>query len=412
MFLIRSLKHVPREIWLISLANMLINIASIITFSFTPFFLIATFGISRLNFGIIEGIVEGSSWGVRVLSGVLSDWMRKRKLLMTIGYVLVALSRPFFIFATSILWVFSGRMIDRIANGLQAPPREALTADYAPADLRGLCFGIRQACGWTGSVIGALLGIIAMKLSGDNFRLVFALSAIPAIAAAVIVWAFIKDSPRLAEPAPAGATSTQKTNSHRLRFSDLKQLSKSYWILIAVSSTYMLARFSESFISLRAENLGLERAYIPIVVAIISLASAFSAYPAGILSDRFDRRIFVGAGLLTVILSDIILAASTSVTGILIGSVTWGIQVGLCQGLFVTMVADRAPKALRGTAFGIYFLMSGVAMFIASSVAGWLSHTLGHHAPFYSGIMFSCLSLWGLFFVTSSRKKPPKTTSS
>ena len=407
MLLIRSLKHVPREIWLLSLANMLINISSIITFSFTPFFLIATFGITRLNFGIIEGIVEGSSWGVRVLSGVLSDWMRKRKLLMAIGYALVALSRPFFIFATSVLWVFSGRMIDRIANGLQAPPREALTADYAPKDLRGLCFGIRQACGWTGSVIGALLGIIAMKLSGDNFRLVFALSAIPAISAAFIVWAFIKDSPRLADPTPAAGALPQK-NSHRLRFSDLKQLSRSYWILIAVSSTYMLARFSESFISLRAESLGLERAYVPIVVAIISLASAFSAYPAGILSDRIDRRIFVGVGLLTVILSDIILAASTSITGLLIGSMTWGVQVGLCQGLFVTMVADRAPKALRGTAFGIYFLMSGVAMFVASSIAGWLSHTLGHHAPFYSGIMFSCLSLWGLFFVTSSRKKPLK----
>jgi MFS family permease len=408
MFLIRSLRHVPREIWLISLANMLINIASIITFSFTPFFLIATFGISRLNFGIIEGIVEGSSWGIRVLSGALSDWMRKRKLLMTLGYALLALSRPFYIFATSILWVFSGRMIDRIANGLQASPREALTADYAPADLRGLCFGIRQACGWMGSVIGAIVGVIAMKLSGDNFRLVFAISSVPAVAAAVIVWAFIKDSPRLADPEKEGGQ-TQSTNTHRLRFSDLKQLSKSYWILLAVSSTYMLARFSESFISLRAENLGMEKAYIPIVIAIISLASAFSAYPAGILSDRIDRRIFVGAGLLTVILSDIILAASTSVTGILIGSITWGVQVGLCQGLFVTMVADRAPKSLRGTAFGIYFLVSGIAMFIASSIAGWLSHTLGHHAPFYSGIMFSCISLWGLFFVTSSRKKPTKT---
>ena len=402
MFLIRSLKHVPREIWLISLANLLVNIASIITFSFTPFFLIATFGISRLSFGIIEGVVEGSSWVIRVLSGILSDWMHKRKILMAIGYALVTISRPFFIFATSVTWVFSGRMIDRIANGMQAPAREALTADYAPADLRGLCFGIRQACGWIGSVIGALLGIVAMKLSGDNFRLVFALSAIPAILASVIVWVFIKDSPRLVDPEKP--ESAQKKRN-QFRFSDLKQLSRSYWILTAVSSAYMLARFSESFITLRAENLGLERAYIPVVIAIINLASAFSSYPAGILSDRIDRRIFVGLGLLTVILSDIILAASTSVTGIFVGSMTWGIQVGLTQSLFVTMVADRAPKSLRGTAFGIYFLMSGFAMFIASSIAGWLSHVMGHHAPFYSGIMFSCLSLWGLFFVTSSRKK-------
>ena len=406
MFLIRSLKHVPREIWLISLANLLINIASIITFSFTPFFLIATFGISRLSFGIIEGIVEGSSWVIRVLSGVLSDWMHKRKALMAIGYALVTLSRPFFIFATSVSWVFSGRMIDRIANGLQAPAREALTADYAPADLRGLCFGIRQACGWIGSVIGALLGIVAMKLSGDNFRLVFALSAIPAICASIIVWAFIKDSPRVSDPDKPHAQ--QKAKKQSLSWSDLKQLPKSYWILTAVSSAYMLARFSESFITLRAENLGLEKAYIPIVIAIINLASAFSSYPAGLLSDRIDRRLFVGVGLLTVILSDIILAASTSVSGILVGSITWGIQVGLTQSLFVTMVADRAPKALRGTAFGIYFLMSGFAMFIASSVAGWLSHVLGHHAPFYSGIMFSCISLWGLFFVKSSRKKTAK----
>ncbi|MBN9565657.1 MAG: MFS transporter [Alphaproteobacteria bacterium] len=398
MAALKAYKQVPKEIWVLSLGNLLINVSAIISFSFTPFFLIAVFGVSRLNFGIIEGIVEGTSWVIRIVSGALSDIFRRRKILILIGYTLLTLSRPLFVFASSVLWVFSGRMIDRIANGLQAPPREALTADYAPPNIRGLCFGIRQACGWIGSVIGAFVGIIAMKLTGDNYRLVFLISAIPAILAVLIVALFVKDSFH------AHNQEGKLSFEHQFHIFELKKLPQSYWILTAVSSIYMLARFSESFITLRAESLGLEKAYIPIVIAIINLASAFAAYPAGFFSDKIDRRLFVGLGLFMVIVSDIILALSSSVTGVLIGSLTWGLQVGLTQSLFVTMVADRAPKNLRGTAFGIYFLMSGLSMFAASAIAGWCSHYVGHHAPFYCGFIFSCLAAFGLFFVSSSRK--------
>jgi MFS family permease len=326
---------------------------------------------------------------VKVFSGALSDWLGRRKMLAAIGYGMAAFTKPIFPLASSLGWVVAARFIDRVGKGIRGAPRDALVADLSPPHLRGASFGLRQSLDTVGAFTGPLLAIALMALTHDNFRAVFWFAAIPAFISLGLILFAVK------EPAPSASAN----NRRRLRFSDVRRLTRAFWAVTGVAAVLTLARFSEAFLVLRAQNVGVLMALVPAVLVVMNIAYALSAYPAGVLSDRLGRygMLVSGAGML--IAADLVLALVPGVSGLLLGTVLWGLHMGLTQGLLATLVADTAPEDLRGTAFGLFNLVCGVAVLLASVVAGALWDVYGPAATFLAGAAFSAVALAGILAV-------------
>jgi MFS family permease len=364
---------------------MFMDISSEMIHALLPVYLVTVLGVSTLTVGFIEGIAEATANITKVFSGALSDWLGKRKLLTSLGYGLAAFTKPVFPLANTIGWVVAARFIDRIGKGVRDAPRDALIADLAPADLRGASFGLRQALDTVGAFIGPLAAIALMALSADNFHVVFWIAVVPAfIAFAVVVFAVREPSRHEAEV------------RQRLHLVDAKRLSGRFWALAGVATTLTLARFSEAFLILRSQNVGLAVALAPSVMVVMNIVYALAAYPAGALSDRIGRGNLLAVGIACLIAADLILALSTTIALVMAGVVFWGLHMALTQGLLASLVADTAPENLRGTAFGIFNFAAGVAFLVASILAGGFWDAYGPAATFLAGAGFAIIALIGL----------------
>ncbi|MBY0530558.1 MAG: MFS transporter [Xanthobacteraceae bacterium] len=355
-----------------------------------PVYLVVVLGASMVTVGIIEGIAEATASITKIFSGALSDWLGKRKLLAVIGYGLAAFTKPIFPLAPTVGWLVAARFIDRIGKGIRGTPRDALVADISPANVRGASFGLRQSLDTVGAFLGPLVAIGLMWLTADNFTAVFWIAVIPAfLALALLVFA-------VREPERAQATLAAKMPFSR---SELAKLGSGYWWIVAIATVFSLARFSEAFLILKAQATGLPFVLVPAVLILMNLVYAATAYPAGLLSDRIDRFHVLAAGLALLIAADVVLGFASTILGVSIGIVLWGLHMGFTQGLFAAMIADTAPAELRGTAFGIFNLLGGVAALIASVLAGALWELYGPQIAFFAGAGFSLLSLAGAIFV-------------
>jgi MFS family permease len=344
-----------------------------------------------LTVGIIEGIAEATASITKIFSGTLSDWLGKRKLLAAIGYGLAAFTKPVFPLAGSIGWLVGARFVDRIGKGIRGAPRDALVADVTPAEMRGASFGLRQSLDTIGALLGPLAAMGLMLLTTDNYRMVFWIAVIPAfIAFGLIVFAVREPERHLANEKP------------RMRFADVSQFAPAYWGVAAIATVLSLARFSEAFLILRAQNAGLHIAFVPLIMVVMNIAYVLSAYPAGALSDKTGRSGVLVAGIAMLIIADLLLGLGHSVTLVLLGVVFWGLHMGFTQGLLAALVADTAPPSLRGTAFGIFNLVSGIAALAASALAGGLWEFYGPEATFLAGALLSTISLAGFLL---NRKK-------
>jgi MFS family permease len=354
--------------------------------SLLPLFLVSVLGASRLTVGLIEGVAEATALITKVFSGALSDYLGRRKFLTALGYGLAAITKPLFPLAHSVAWVVAARFIDRIGKGIRGAPRDALIGDISPPHLRGACYGLRQSLDTVGAFAGPLLASLLMALTLDSFRTVFWIAVAPAFLALALM-AFVKepDAPRR----ETGARSP-------IRRSELQKLGPAYWRIVTIAAVMTLARFSEAFLVLRAQDIGLAVALVPLTLVVMNVAYAASAYPAGRLSDLMERRFVLAAGLAVLIASDVVLALAGETWQVMAGVTLWGLHMGLTQGLFAALVTDTTPPSLRGTAFGIFNLASGVAMLIASFLAGWLWDVYGPPATFYAGAGFAALALLGL----------------
>jgi MFS family permease len=382
-----KLKDVPRGIWVLGIVSMFMDISSEMIHALLPIYMVSVLGVSMVTVGFIEGIAEATAMITKVFSGALSDWLGRRKLLAVIGYGLAAFTKPVFPLATGIEWFVGARFVDRIGKGIRGAPRDALVADIAPDHLRGASFGLRQSLDTIGAFIGPLLAIGLMLLTVNNFKLVFWIAVIPAfIAFALMVFAVHEPQKK------AGAASAK----HALQLSDAKRLPSAYWAVVGIAAVFTLARFSEAFLILKAQSAGLPIALVPIIMVIMNIVYALVAYPAGALSDRIGRNgiLFVGIGML--IVSDLILAFGTTIPAVLFGVVFWGLHMGLTQGLLAALVADTAPEDMRGTAFGVFNLASGIALLIASVIAGVLWDVYGPRMTFLVGAGFTAIALLGL----------------
>jgi MFS family permease len=374
---------IPRGIWVLGFVSMLMDISSEMVHSLLPMFLVGSLGVSVLVVGLIEGLAEATALIVKVFSGTLSDYLGRRKGLAVLGYALGALSKPLFALSSGAGLVITARLIDRVGKGIRGAPRDALVADIAPPEVRGAAFGLRQSLDTVGAFTGPLLAVGLMLLWANDFRAVFWVAVIPGLLSVLLLMVGVTEPER-----HANAPRTNPINRANMR-----RLSAAYWWVVGIGAVFTLARFSEAFLVLRAQQLGVAMAWVPLVMVAMNVVYAASAYPFGWLSDRVSHSRLLVAGLLVLILADAVLAVSTDWVSLLIGVALWGVHMGMTQGLLATMVADTAPADLRGTAFGLFNLVSGVAMLVASVVAGWLWETQGASFTFVGGGVFAVLAL-------------------
>jgi MFS family permease len=371
---------------MLGFVSMFMDISSEIIHSLLPMFLVTSLGASALMVGLIEGVAEAASPIVKVFSGALSDYLGNRKWLAVIGYGMGALSKPLFALAPTAGLVLTARVIDRIGKGIRGAPRDALVADITPVHLRGAAFGLRQALDTVGALLGPLLAVALMLLWADNFRRVFWVAVVPGLIAVAILAFGITE--------PDRQQGAKRVNP--VTHDNLKKLSAAYWWVVCVGAVFTLARFSEAFLVLRAMQGGVPIALVPLVMVAMNIVYAVSAYPFGKLADSMSHTKLLSAGLVVLIASDIVLAHGSSWPVVIIGVALWGLHMGLTQGLLATMVAKSAPPELKGTAFGFFNLVSGLAMLVASFVAGELWDRFGASATFYAGAGFCVATLFAL----------------
>lgn len=381
-----SFSRIPPGVWALGFVSMLMDISSEMIHSLLPLFMVVVLGASALTVGLIEGIAEATALIVKVFSGALSDYLGKRKGLAVVGYALGAVTKPLFAIASSVGMVLTARFFDRIGKGIRGAPRDALVADITPTEVRGAAFGLRQSLDTVGAFVGPLLAIGLMLLLANDFRAVFWVAVIPATLAVLLLVFGVHE--------PERPPQEKKTNP--IRRENIKRLSASYWWVVVVGAVFTLARFSEAFLILRAQQSGIPVALVPLVMVVMNLVYAGAAYPFGKLSDRMSHKTLLAWGLVVLICADLVLAFNHHWITVIAGVALWGVHMGMTQGLLATMVAGTAPADLRGTAYGVFNLVSGVAMLIASVVAGLLWDQFGASFTFYAGALFCILALLAL----------------
>ncbi|WP_264309436.1 MFS transporter [Pseudomonas putida] len=383
----KGVQKIPRSVWALGFVSMFMDISSEMIHALLPLYMVTVLGTSMVAVGVIEGIAEATASITKVFSGALSDRLGKRKLLTVLGYGLSALTKPVFPLASGLDGLIAARFVDRMGKGIRGAPRDALVADVTPPELRGAAFGLRQALDTVGAFIGPLLAILLMWLTASHFQTVFWVAVIPACLAVVTLVAFVRE--------PEATPVTRPVRSP-LAMGELMRLGAGYWRLIALAMVFTLARFSEAFLLLRAQDMGLAAVWAPAVLVVMALAYSLSAYPAGVLSDRLGRRGVLMTGLGLLVVADLLLALWPSWAGLALGVVAWGLHLGFTQGVFAALIADSAPANLRGTAFGLFHLLTGVALLAASVVAGLLWDGVGFQATFLLGAAFAGATLVGV----------------
>lgn len=384
--MLKGLRAIPRGVWAVGFVSLLMDVSSEMIHSLLPLFLVTGLGASVALVGLIEGAAEATASITKVFSGWLSDRLGNRKWLAVAGYGLAAISKPLFPFAHSPLTVFAARFADRIGKGLRGAPRDALVADLVEPGQRGAAFGLRQSLDTVGAFAGPLIAIALMMTLAGDIRAVFAWAIVPAIMAVLVLIFGVQEPPRAK---PAGKAESP------VKLSELRDLGPAMWSVLGLGVIFTLARFSEAFLLLRASGAGVPLAFVPLVLVVMNVIYAAVAAPAGSLSDRIGVKGLLAASLVVLVGADIALAFFGSIAGVMIGVALWGLHMGLSQGLLSALVADAAPARLRGTAFGVFNLVTGVAMLAASGLAGWVWTYVGPEATFLTGGGFATVALLG-----------------
>ena len=389
------LSQMPRSVWVLGFVSLLMDVSSEMIHSLLPLFMVTVLGTSALAVGLIEGLAESTALLVRMFSGVWSDYLGKRKGLAVFGYALGAFTKPLFAMASTTGMVLTARLLDRVGKGVRGAPRDALLADIAPAEIRGAAFGLRQSLDTVGAFLGPLLAVGLMLLWANDFRAVFWVAMIPGVLSVALLL--------------FGVHEPQKHESHKpvnpISRENLKRLNAAYWWVVGIGAVFTLARFSEAFLVLRAAQGGVPIALVPLVMVAMNLIYAASAYPFGKLSDGVSHSRLLMLGLAVLIAADLVLATDDHWVAVLLGVALWGVHMGITQGLLARMVADTAPADLRGTAYGFFNLMSGLAMLVASVLAGFLWDRFGAAFTFYAGAIFCVVALIGLAWQPASGLK-------
>lgn len=378
------------NIVVLGIVSLLMGMSSAMIYGVLPVFLVTVLGASMASVGAIEGIAEATTSLVKIFSGYASDRLGRRKPLVVLGYALSAVNKVVFPLAESVSAVLIARMADRVGKGIRDAPRDALLTDITPSQVRGAGFGLRLALYTIGALIGPLSAIALMKLSGDDYRLVFWVALIPGVASVFVLWVGVIE--------PAEPPGSEALRRPAMSWTDVTQLPPTFWWAILLSTILALARFSPAFLVLKTHQIGVDAAFVPAILALMYLVYSASAYPFGVLVDRTDRYVQLSAGIAILVASDVTLAFAGTIWMTLLGGALWGLQMGVTQGLLSTVIGDNAPPHLRGTAFGMFDLAVGIATFTASASAGLFWMAGGPMLTFLAGASFALLALAILMF--------------
>ena len=367
--------HIPSGVWVLGLVSMLMDISSEMIHSLLPLFMVTILGASATVVGLIEGSAESLALIVKVFSGTLSDYLGRRKGPAVFGYALGALTKPLFALASGVGMVLTARLLDRVGKGVRGAPRDALVADIAPPHLRGAAFGLRQSLDTAGAFVGPLVAVGLMLLWANDFQAVFWVAAIPGLMAVALLVFGVREPVRR----------QTETKANPIRRDNLRRLDSAYWRVVGIGSVFTLARFSEAFLVLRAQQGGMSIALVPLVMMAMNLIYSLSAYPFGKLSDTMSHTRLLVVGLIVLIAADVVLAIDDHWSMVLAGVALWGLHMGMTQGLLAAMIAGASPPDLRGTAYGFFNLACGLALLIASALAGIVWEEFGARFTFYVG---------------------------
>lgn len=379
-------------IWGIAWMSFFCSMSTLMVFSLLPAFLVDELKTGYHDFGLMEGLAISSSFLAKFFSGFLSDIMRKRKPLIMVGAILTALIKPLFAICSTTGMVFGLKLTDRLSKGIRSAPTDALIADLSEHGLYATNFGFREALYTLGQVAGALLAMLIMLGSDNDYRLVFALAFVPAALALLILCFAIKPDPN---SHPRHASKHQR---RKVKFADFKEFSPAFWWLMVAFFFLMLGRFSEGFLTLKAKDVGWSVAYLPVIIIVMDLVHAAVAIPCGRYADKISRNLMLSLGLIVMVIAQAFISYISSVFGMLVGVILVGLHMGATQGLLKAMIAQATPPELRGTAFSLFFVISGVALFFANTIAGSLSHNFGLSATFLMGSIFGVCAVGILFF--------------
>lgn len=385
--------RLPGDVWALGFVSLFMDISSEMIHSLLPLFLASSLGASGALIGLIEGVGEATGSVTKLFSGWLSDKQGKRKPMTVLGYSVGAASKPLFAMASGIGLVVFARFADRVGKGIRGAPRDALIADLVSPERRGAAYGLRQTLDTIGALLGPVIAIALMVLLQNNFRAVFWWAVLPAMVSVAILVIFVRDAKQPVEGTHQALVPTQE---------GIKQLGTTYWTVVGVGSFLTLARFSEAFLLLQGQAIGLTLAFAPVILIVMNITYTLTAYPAGVLSDRIDRKWLLVTGFLVLVIADITIALSSSMVALMFGVILWGIHMGITQGLLSKLVAGAAPANARGTAFGIFHLVIGVCLLAASFVAGLLWDSLGAYGTFLAGAGFAAAGLLAALFLLKS----------
>lgn len=406
---------IPKTVWQIGIMMFLMNLSYVIAYSFSGLYLKHILGTATFSIAILEGLCETVSYLMKLLSGIISDWFRKRKVLMIIGYLFSVVSKPLLAFSNTFQIVLLARMMERFGNGMQASPRDAMVADVAPKHRIGASYGLKRSLAYAGSFFGGFVGIISMKLTNNDYSTVFLIASVPAFIAFAILIFFLK------EPKKQNNTEVQQTeviedNSKsqvevqqtKRKFS-LKNLGTAFWAVIIVNMVFMLSRMNEQFLILRVnEGFVKDPALAPTVMIIMNLGAVLASYPCGTLGDKLNRQKLMFVSVILLILSDLVMFGASNRFTMYSGICLWGMQLGASQNVFYSLIAENVPDDLRGSGLGIYWFVNAIMAFCADTTAGKVAEMFGLKYTFISSGIFGILSLITLAFIMRHISKSKK----
>lgn len=374
-------EKLPSTVWWVGLCMCLVNVSFVMIFGVSAVYMHSLMGVAVGWILFLEGLGEASSFLMKLFSGVISDYFKKRKPVIIVGYGLILISKVILASSYTFGPVFASSILERIGNGTQGTPRDALISDVAPLGSRGAAFGLKRSLGIAGSFLGAFIAFLIMFYTQDSFHTVFWFALIPVVFAFFILIFIVK------EPRHHHLFTAEEAPPHKkrrpLRLADLPLLGKGYWALIVVTFLFMVARIGENSLVLHAQGqLGIRNTFAPLLIMLYNATYCLSSYPIGKLSDKTSRKKLLAASIFVLVLADIFLAKSTSALGIFTGIILWGVQMGAVQSVVMASIADMAPPELRGTAFGFYYLITAGASILAGLCGGYVAQHYGNSVAY------------------------------
>lgn len=405
----KLLFHIPVLVWMLGGMMFLVNLSYIMVYSYIGIYM-KSLGVTMGWIGVVEGIAEGCSYLMKLFSGMFSDYLRHRKPVMLVGYSMIVISRLIFSLPLGFFPLFAARLVERIGNGIQSTPRDTMVADVSPPDRIGTCYGLKRTLAQAGSLVGALCGIGAMMWAAGDYQKIFQIAAIPAFVAFLILIFFIQEPKKFAHSAVSSEIPLPEEKKRApVRWSNLGNLGSSFWLLMGLTAVFMLSRFGETFLIIHASiNFNLDIKYASTVMLVMNAGWCLSSYPVGVLADRMNRYLFLAMGILFLILADHFLASATTLFWVYAGCFFWGVQYGVTQNVFLSLIAETVPSDLRGTGFGCYYIICAISAYFADCMAGILSERYGEAAAFSVSGVIAMVALLFLIVMIGRKNFIPK----